>query len=45
MVFTIMMILIFAIISLVYRAVFVPVKLVLTLLLPIFAIYGKKIHP
>eukprot|EP00750_Incisomonas_marina_P018753 INCI3136.5.p3 GENE.INCI3136.5~~INCI3136.5.p3 ORF type:complete len:252 (+),score=42.27 INCI3136.5:989-1744(+) len=39
-VFAVMMILIFIMIAVVYRAAFVPVKLTLTLLLPIFAIYG-----
>lgn len=40
-VFAVMMILIFIMIAVVYRAAFVPVKLTLTLLLPIFAIYGS----
>jgi uncharacterized membrane protein YdfJ with MMPL/SSD domain len=39
-VFAGMMILIFILIAVVYRAAFVPIKLTVTLLLPIFAIYG-----
>ena len=40
-VFGAMMVLIFIVIAAVYRAAFVPIKLTLTLLLPIFAIYGE----